>query len=189
MRDGYGAIARKTDACWPANNHRFGNTGSRILLSVLFTVESICGRSTTYVRVRMEMNLAFSDRELEIIKILNKRLRLYPISMVPCKRYEAKSCRDVASIMTCTCLSRASLLHRPWIWLRLSNYHTLNLTFSCQRHKNFSPFPDRLRGSRSLLADVREGSSVVKWPESEAIHWHLSVSKFRNACKFTTVLV
>jgi len=89
----------------------FGNTGNRILFSVLFTVESICGCSTTYVRVRMEMNLAFSDSEVEIIKILNKGLLLYPISVVPCKRYEAKSGRDVAAIMTCTCLSRASLLH------------------------------------------------------------------------------
>lgn len=58
----------------------------------------------------MEMNLAFSDSEVEIIKILNKELRLYPISMVPCKRYEAKSCRDVTTVMTCTCLNRASLL-------------------------------------------------------------------------------
>jgi len=133
------------------------------------------------------MNLAFSDSEVEIIKNLNKGLCLYPISMVPCKRHEAKSCRDVATIMTCTCLSRASLLHslpcRPWIWLRLSNYHT------CQRHKNISPFPDRLRGSRNLLADDREGSSVVKWPESEAVRWYLSVTKFRIAYKFTTALV
>jgi hypothetical protein len=59
----------------------------------------------------MEMNLAFSDSEVEIIKILNEGLRLYPISMVPCKRYEAKNCHDVATIMTCTCLSRALLLH------------------------------------------------------------------------------
>ena len=110
--------------------------------------------------------------------------------MVPCKRYEAKSCHEVATIMTCTCLSRASLLHSlPWIWLRLSNYHTLNQTFSCQKHKNISPFPDRLRGSRNLLADDRESSSVVKWPESEAIRWHLSVAKFRNAYKFTTVVL
>jgi hypothetical protein len=101
----------KADGYWPANNDRFGNAGSRILLSVLFTVESICGCSTTYVRVRMEMNLGFSDSEVEIIKILNKGLRLYPISMVPCKRYEVKSCRGVATIMTCTCVSRASLLH------------------------------------------------------------------------------
>jgi hypothetical protein len=43
----------------------------------------------------MEMNLAFSDSEVEVIKILSKGLRLYPISMVPCKRYEAKSCRDL----------------------------------------------------------------------------------------------
>jgi hypothetical protein len=63
MGDSYGAIA---------NNDRFGNTGSRILLvlSVLFTVESICGCSTTYMRVRMEINLAFSDSEVEIIKTL-----------------------------------------------------------------------------------------------------------------------
>jgi len=74
-------------------------------------VESICGCSTTYVRVRVEMNLAFSDSEVEIIKILNKGLRLYPIITVPYERYEAKSCRDVATIMTCTCLSRTSLLH------------------------------------------------------------------------------
>lgn len=111
MLDRYGAIARKTDGSWPANNDRFGNSGSGILLSVLFAVESICDCSTTYMRVRMEMNLALSDSEVEIIKILNEGLRLYPIIMVPCKRIEAKSCRDVATIMTCMCLSRAPLLH------------------------------------------------------------------------------
>jgi hypothetical protein len=68
--------------------------------------------STAYVRVKMEMNRAFSDSEVEVIKILNKGLRSCPIRMVPCRRYEAKSCHDVATaVVTCTCQSRASLLH------------------------------------------------------------------------------
>jgi hypothetical protein len=59
----------------------------------------------------MEMNLAFSDSELNVVKILNKGLCLCSVSTVPDRRYEAKRCRNVATpIMTCTCLSSASLL-------------------------------------------------------------------------------
>jgi hypothetical protein len=71
----------------------------------------------------MEMNLASSDSEVEVIKILNKGLRLCPIRMIPCRRYEAKSCRDVATpVMTGTCHSRAS---------RFSTVHPAGSEYDC----------------------------------------------------------
>jgi hypothetical protein len=59
----------------------------------------------------MEMNLASSDSEVEVIKILNKGLLSCPIRMVPCRRYGAKSCRDVATYYVT--LSAMERLTRP----------------------------------------------------------------------------